>query len=264
MKKAVDIRPSAVAGMFYPDDAAELRNMVHTFLQDAKQYGKTPKAIIAPHAGYVYSGPIAATAYAQLAAARDLVRRVVLLGPSHRVPFRGIAMSSAKYFATPLGNVPIDAELSEAARSVPQVIILDAAHAEEHGLEVHLPFLQQVFGRFSILPLVVGDATPEEVCALLEKVWGGPETLFVVSSDLSHYQDYESAKRMDATTSRAIEALRSQDIGADQACGRVPIQGLLLCAKTHGLKASTIDLRSSGDTSGPRDQVVGYGAYVFV
>jgi MEMO1 family protein len=264
MKRMTDVRPAAVAGMFYPDRAAELRDMVHEFLGHAKDLGRKPKALIAPHAGYVYSGPIAASAYAQIAAARDSISRVVILGPSHRVAFRGIAASSAKYFATPLGNIPVDTELLKAALEVPGVKVFDAAHAEEHGIEVHLPFLQQVLDHFSILPLVVGDAAAEEVCAVIERVWGGSETLIVISSDLSHYKDYKTARHMDEATSRAIEDLRPQDIDFDQACGRLPIQGLLLAARSHGLAAQTIDLRSSGDTAGPRDQVVGYGAYVLV
>jgi hypothetical protein len=264
MKQGPEIRPPAVAGTFYPEDAEELRAMVMDFLREAKAAGRTPKALIAPHAGYVYSGPIAGSAYAQVAAAREVITRVVLLGPSHRVAFTGIATSSAKHFATPLGQAPVDAELLKAALEAPEVRVLDVAHAQEHGLEVHLPFLQQVLGKFSILPLVVGEAAPEQVRAVIERVWGGPETLIVISSDLSHYMDYTTARRMDQATSRAIEALRPQDIGFDQACGRLPIQGLLLAAREHGLKAKTIDLRSSGDTAGPRDQVVGYGAYVFV
>jgi AmmeMemoRadiSam system protein B len=258
------VRNPAVAGMFYPDDPQELRAQVQHFLADAPpEAGPPPKAIIVPHAGYVYSGPVAAVAYARLAAARDTIERVVLLGPSHRVGFGGIAVSGVAAFATPLGRIPLDQETIERARRLPNVGLLERAHAQEHSLEVHLPFLQEVLGDFKLVPLVVGDAEPDEVGAVLEALWGGPETLIVISSDLSHYHDYQTAKRLDDATSAAIAELRFQDIGYEDACGRNPIRGLLWVAQRKGLHGETIDLRNSGDTAGPRNQVVGYGAYVF-
>lgn len=257
------IRRPAVAGMFYPSASQELRTMLQEFLAAAAPAGVAPKALIVPHAGYIYSGPVAATAYAQLRAAREEIRRIVLLGPSHRVPFRGLALSSAQVFATPLGDVPLDLEAAEAVRRLPQVQVLDQAHALEHSLEVQLPFLQEVLDEFTLVPLVVGDASATEVAEVLEVLWGGPETRIVISSDLSHYHDYETARRMDAATSRAIEALEGDAIGYEDACGRIPVTGLLAVARRHGLQAHTLDLRSSGDTAGPRDQVVGYGAYAF-
>ena len=257
------VRNPAVAGAFYPREPAQLRAMVTALLGGAAASGPVPKAVIAPHAGYVYSGPIAASAYARIARGRDLIRRVVLLGPAHRVGFHGLAASSADSFATPLGAVPVDKEALAKVLKLPHVHARDDAHALEHSLEVHLPFLQQVLGDFSLLPLVVGEASPQEVDAVLETLWDGPETLIVVSSDLSHYHDYETARTLDRATSRAIEALRPQDIEYDHACGRNPINGLLYAAHKHGLRATTVDLRNSGDTAGPRDRVVGYGAYVF-
>lgn len=258
------IRPTAVAGMFYPADRDELHQMVAGFLSQAESSNEAPpKAIIAPHAGYIYSGPVAASAYARLASLRDTIRRVVLLGPSHRVGFIGIAASGADYFHTPLGDVPLDKELLAEVTTVPGVQPFDQAHQMEHSLEVHLPFLQEVLGDFTLLPLVVGDARPEEVAKVLRAVWGGEETLIVVSSDLSHYHDYATAQRMDRATSSAIEALNPGAIGYEDACGRTPVSGLLLVAKEKNLHAETIDLRNSGDTAGPRDQVVGYGAYLF-
>jgi len=257
------IRKPAVAGMFYPSARDELHTLLQDFLAGAAPGGPAPKALIVPHAGYVYSGPIAATAYAQLRAARDEIRRIVLLGPSHRVPFRGIALSSAQVFSTPLGDIPLDRKAAEAIRYLPQVQVLDRAHALEHSLEVQLPFLQEVLGEFSLVPLVVGDASTAEVAEVLEILWDGPETRLVISSDLSHYHDYETARRMDSATSRAIEALDPDAIGYEDACGRVPVMGLLAAARRHGLHVRTLDLRNSGDTAGPRDQVVGYGAYVF-
>lgn len=257
----VSVRAPAVAGQFYPDDPRKLRAMVGELLAAVAAAGSVPKAVIAPHAGYVYSGPIAAAAYVRLKPARGLIRRVVLLGPAHRVGFEGLALPSADYFTTPLGRIPVDHEAMAAVSDLPQVKVLDAAHAREHSLEVHLPFLQEVLGEFALVPLVVGDATPEEVSEVLERLWGGPETLIVVSSDLSHYHDYATAQEMDRATSRAIERLRYEDIGYDAACGRNPVSGLLHLARRRGLKAQMLDLRNSGDTAGPRDSVVGYGAY---
>lgn len=256
------VRPPAVAGLFYPGDTEALAAEVASFLAEAKSDGPATKALIAPHAGYVYSGAIAASAYARLAGARGTVTRVVLIGPAHHVSFRGIAVSNAESFATPLGEVPVDRDAVATLRELRHVVHDDEAHAREHSLEVQLPFLQTVLGAFDVVPLVVGDATPEEAAEVLEALWGGPETLIVVSSDLTHYLEYDAARRIDAATSQAIESLSPEDIGRDHACGRTAIQGLLLVAKAHGLKVSTVDLRNSGDTAGPRDQVVGYGAWL--
>jgi MEMO1 family protein len=261
MKHAV--RTPAVAGLFYPEDAHELRTLIRSLLAAVTPAPPVPKAIIAPHAGYIYSGPIAASVYARLIPARASIRRVVLLGPSHRVAFEGIAVSGAGVFTTPLGNIPVDTAATEQLLALPQVHILGQAHRDEHSLEVQLPFLQAVLADFTLVPLVVGDASPEQVSEVIEAVWGGTETLIVISSDLSHYQDYATARRIDAATSRAIEELRPQDIRYEHACGRIPVNGLLLSARKHGLQARTLDLRNSGDTAGTRDRVVGYGAYVF-
>ncbi len=255
------IRKPAVAGMFYPDDRGELQAMVRGMLDRAVPTGPPPKALIVPHAGYIYSGPVAATAYASLKPVRDRIRRVVLLGPAHRVAFRGLAASSANQFLTPMGAIALDTDAINQLSSLPQVQILDQAHATEHSLEVHLPFLQETLDDFKLIPLVVGDANYHEVAEVLDAVWGGAETLIVISSDLSHYHDYMTAKHMDEETSRAIEALTPERIDYDHACGRIPVGGLLLTARARGLQAETLDLRNSGDTAGPRDQVVGYGAY---
>jgi AmmeMemoRadiSam system protein B len=258
------IRQPAVAGTFYPGDAAALKQAVRTFLDGADGDGAgPPSAIIAPHAGYVYSGAIAAGAYARLLPLRGTITRVVLMGPAHRVAFDGLAASSADAFATPLGRVPVDTEAVAAALALPQVQVLDAAHDQEHSLEVHLPFLQSVLEDFSLVPLVVGNATTKDVAEVMGLLWTAPETLLVVSSDLSHYQDYETARKMDTATSAAIEALDVTAIGYDDACGRVPVNGLLALARQRGLQVETVDLRNSGDTAGPRDHVVGYGAWVF-
>jgi AmmeMemoRadiSam system protein B len=257
------VRNPAVAGLFYPDDPRELHALVSGYLATVASGDVVPKAIIAPHAGYIYSGPIAASAYARIQPARGRITRVVLLGPAHRVGFHGLALSSADYFQTPLGRITVDQEAVKKISGLPQVDVIDAAHMQEHSLEVHLPFLQEVLGEFSLVPLVVGDAGPNEVAEVLETLWGGPETLIVISSDLSHYHDYKTAQRLDRATSQAIEQLRLEDIQYDHACGRNPVSGLLQVARQRGLKAKTIDLRNSGDTAGSHDRVVGYGAYIF-
>ncbi len=257
------VRYPAVAGMFYPDDPVTLDEMIHAYLDATTAEGPVPKAIIAPHAGYVYSGPVAASAYRLLIPAKDMVKRVILLGPAHRVPFRGLAVPSVDFFMTPFGTVAVDRQAIETIADLPWVTISDSPHEPEHSLEVHLPFLQEVLEDFKVVPVVVGDATPEEVAAVLERLWGGPETLIVISSDLSHYHDYTTARQMDAATSQAIEALDPKALTFESACGRIPVSGLLIAARKHGLHARTIDLRNSGDTAGPKDQVVGYGAYVF-
>ena len=257
------VRSPAVAGMFYPSDTHELRRIVHQFLKTTSALDPVPKAIIVPHAGYIYSGPIAASAYVRVVPARDIISKVVLLGPSHRIPLRGIAATSMHYFATPLGTVSVDQSAIKAILSLPQVSIMEQAHTYEHSLEVHLPFLQEILADFSIIPLVVGEATAKEVGEVLEKLWGGEETLIVISSDLSHYQDYSAAQKMDKLTSQAIEDLKPEAIHHEQACGQRPVNGLLYMAKKLGMRAQTIDLRNSGDTAGPKHQVVGYGAYVF-
>jgi len=259
------VRESAVAGRFYPRDPVELRGQIESFLAAAVTPvpSVAPKAIIAPHAGYIYSGPVAASAYACLSPVRETIKTVVLLGPAHFVPVRGVAAPSADMFMTPLGSVKVDLQALAKLRSLPFVSVSDDAHRPEHCLEVQLPFLQVILGDFQILPLVVGDASVEQIAELLEQVWGGPETLIVISSDLSHYRDPLSASCLDRATAQAIEAAAPEKIGENQACGRIPITGLLIAARRHNLIPRTLDLRNSGDTGGPRDRVVGYGAFAF-
>ena len=259
----VSVREPAVAGTFYPSEAGELAASVRRYLAAASTEAPAPKALIVPHAGYVYSGPVAATAYARIAGARGKITRVVLIGPCHRVPLDGFAVGPWQAFSTPLGEVPVDEAAIEKLLALPTVRVLDSAHRLEHCLEVQLPFLQEALGDFTVVPIVAGEATAAQVAEVLDLLWGGPETLIVVSSDLSHYYDYETARRLDGKTSRAIEDLRPEAIGHEQACGRVPITGLLVVARRRGLTAETLDLRNSGDTAGPRTEVVGYGAYAF-
>jgi AmmeMemoRadiSam system protein B len=255
------VRPPAVAGLFYPADPLEIKAMVEPMLQEARHAGDTPKAIIAPHAGYIYSGAVAAHAYARLRAGAGRITRVVLLGPAHRVPVRGLALSGADRFETPLGLIDIDRQAEDSIRHLPQVKVMAVAHHQEHSLEVHLPFLQLVLGRIELVPLVVGDATPGEVAEVLELLWGGDETLIVISSDLSHYHDYDTARTIDSHTAAMIQALRLEEIGPYEACGCIPLHGLLTVARQRGLKIDLLDLRNSGDTAGPRDKVVGYGSF---
>ena len=258
------IRPAAVAGLFYPADPATLAATVQRLLDQARapQPQPVPKALLVPHAGYVYSGPTAARAYARLLAARGTVRRVVLLGPVHRVPVRGLALPDATAFATPLGRIELDQDAIAAIRQLPQVTTSAAAHAQEHSIEVQLPFLQSVLPGFQLLPLAVGDATPAEVAEVLEALWGGPETLIVISSDLSHFLDYDTARRVDGDTVRRLLALQGP-IGHQQACGGTPLSGLLLAARRHGLTPSLLELCSSGDTAGDHARVVGYATLAF-
>lgn len=253
-------RQAAVAGTFYPHDPAELRSKIVSLLESNSREGVPPKVLIVPHAGYLYSGPVAASAYSRLRPVADRIGRVVLLGPSHRVPLDGIALPKADIFVTPLGEIRVDQEACSSLRALDQICESERAHMMEHSLEVHLPFLQVVLPRFTIVPMVVGNAEPEEVAEAIDFVWGGHETLIVVSSDLSHYRSYEEASELDAETTRAITALDSH-IDGEQACGCNAINGLMVVAKAQGLNVSVIDLRNSGDTAGCREHVVGYGAY---
>jgi AmmeMemoRadiSam system protein B/AmmeMemoRadiSam system protein A len=251
--------------MFYPASADELRRQVDDLLAAAPRPAATtaPKALIAPHAGYVYSGAVAASAYARIAPHAQRIRRVVLLGPAHRVAVRGLALPGVKRFATPLGEVEIDRDAVAALRGLPQVVESPLAHAAEHSLEVHLPFLQRLLGDFRLVPLAVGQADAEEVAQVLDRLWGGDETLIVVSSDLSHYLPYDTARAVDKAT---IDQLLRFDESLDheQACGATPINGLLRVARRRGLRAELLDLRNSGDTAGDRRHVVGYAAIAFV
>lgn len=258
------VRPAAVAGMFYPADPATLQHDVTSMLaaSTAAATPKAPKALIVPHAGYIYSGPVAASAYARLAPWRSRIRRVVMFGPAHRVAVQGLALPEADAFATPLGTVPIDREAAQLALGLPQVAVSARSHALEHSLEVQLPFLIRVLDEFSLLPFAVGYATPREVAEAIELLWGGEETLIVISSDLSHYHPYREAREIDRATANAILALDSA-LDHEQACGATPIAGLLLCAARHGLTPALLDLRNSGDTAGDRARVVGYAAFAF-
>jgi AmmeMemoRadiSam system protein B len=261
----VRTRPAAVAGRFYPGNAAELDEEVSGYLESAARGrgdAPVPKAVIAPHAGTIYSGPVAASAYARLLPARDRIERVVLLGPAHRVWFEGVATSSADAFTTPLGDIPIDTDAVQRLLKMPGVVESDEAHRLEHSLEVHLPFLQLTLERFRLVPLVVGNAKPEIVGDIIDALWGGDETIIVISSDLSHFHDYDTAARLDRETSSIIERLELEKLNGERACGYQPIRGLLQVARRRGMRAELIDLRSSGDTAGPRREVVGYGSYV--
>lgn len=259
----ISIRPPAVAGFFYPSDARDLQAEISRLMAVAPAPRRPPpKALIAPHAGYIYSGAIAASGYAQLDGLRGRVSRVALLGPAHRVAVGGLAVPTVAAFATPLGTVDIDRDAIEALRDHPAVVVSDAAHATEHSLEVHLPFLQHMLGSFSLIPLAVGQASPQDVAAVLGRLWGGPETLVVVSSDLSHYLGYTQACARDEFTAQSILRFKP-DIAHHQACGATPINGLLLEARERGLSCELVDLRNSGDTAGDKSRVVGYAAFVF-
>lgn len=260
-QRRISIRPPAVAGSFYPGNANQLNNMLDSYLAEKEIEITPPKAIIAPHAGYIYSGAIAASVYAALKQLKTQITRVILLGPTHRVYVQGIALPSNTHFATPLGNVPVDIDKLNQLTHHPYVQFLDIAHEQEHSLEVHIPFLQKVLGEFTLVPLLVGDAEPAQVATILEELWGGDETLIVISSDLSHYLDYTSARARDKSTSELIEHFDYEKIGPEQACGCMPLRGLLKLAREKNMVICTIDQRNSGDTAGTKDRVVGYGAY---
>ncbi len=259
-----NLRPAAVAGLFYPGEAEALLHDLRALL-DTAHTNPLPgplKAMIVPHAGYIYSGPVAASAYALLQPLRDRIRRVVLLGPVHRVPVRGLALPGALEFETPLGRIAIDQPAVSQILPLRQVTTSAAAHAQEHSIEVQLPFLQQILGEFTLVPLAVGDATAEEVAEVLATLWGGPETLIVVSSDLSHYLPYAQAQARDSLSCDTILQLQ-HSLTHDQACGGTPINGLLLAARRYRLTPHLLDRRNSGDTAGDRERVVGYAAFAF-
>lgn len=259
-------RPAAVAGLFYPAEPERLRATLQALLADAHPApgagARPPKMLVVPHAGYVYSGPIAAAAYALLAPWRDTVKRVVLLGPTHRVAVRGVAAPEVAMFDTPLGPVPVDREALTALASLPQAVASDVVHANEHAIEVQLPFLQSVLADFTLVPLAVGRATPDEVAEMIERLWGGDETLVVISTDLSHYLTHAEARAVDADTIAHVLQL-DPALDHEQACGATPLAAALQLARRHGLRPRLLDLRNSGDTAGDRERVVGYASLVF-
>jgi AmmeMemoRadiSam system protein B len=258
------VRPAAVAGTFYPADPSRLASMVEGFLREGEPGNgrPAPKAVIAPHAGYLYSGPIAGSAFRAVQAAAAAIERVVLLGPAHFLPIQGLALPGDQLFATPLGEVAVEPEGAQASLRLPQVRVIPEAHAREHSLEVELPFLQSLLGEFSLVPLAVGSASGEEVAEVLDRLWGGPETLIVISSDLSHFLPSEAARRADRATADEILALGGP-LDPRQACGAVPINGLLEAARRRDLVPELLDLRNSADTAGDPSRVVGYGAFSF-
>jgi AmmeMemoRadiSam system protein B len=260
-----EVRPAAVAGLFYPSSAAELRRQVEGFVAEATERVReySPKAVIAPHAGFVYSGPVAGAAFASLASEASLIRQIVLIGPAHRLPVRGLALPGQEAFETPLGVVPVDQEMVDCIASLAQVSVNQAAHEPEHCLEVELPFLQVVLEEFSILPLLVSEVGSAEVAQVLDRVWGGPETRIVISSDLSHYLGYQAAREIDWATAQQVLEL-DEPIEDYRACGARAINGLLATARQKRMSARLLDLRNSGDTAGDRSRVVGYGSFGFM
>ncbi len=255
------VKQPGVAGLFYPADRETCAAQVDACLKAALPASVDAKVLVAPHAGYIYSGMVAGTAYATLKNRRGTINRVVLLGPNHRVGFTGLALSTAERWATPLGEIPVDMEAMARLRALPDVMVADEPFAQEHSLEVHLPFLQSVLGDFTLVPVLVGNAEPEAVARVLRECWGGPETLIVVSSDLSHFHNHETATRMDGEAAQAIELLRPDLLKDQQACGNRPLRGLMLEARRRDLRVTALDVRNSGDTRGNKERVVGYGSF---
>ncbi|MCL6270530.1 AmmeMemoRadiSam system protein B [Sansalvadorimonas sp. 2012CJ34-2] len=256
----MSVRQPAVAGSFYPANSTTLKEAIARFLNEANSRELSAKVLIVPHAGYIYSGPVAASAYKLLESRGDEITRVVVLGPSHRALFEGLALPNCNTFNTPLGHVPLDSYAIENLLSLSQVHTLEAAHELEHSLEVQIPFLQTCLDSFTLIPLVVGEASPLAVSEVLEMLWGGSETLIIISTDLSHYHSYDEACSRDASTVRAIERL-DHNLTGGQACGCRPLNGLLQLAQQKGMKITTLDVRNSGDTAGDAERVVGYGAF---
>ena len=252
-----------VAGTFYPADPGELARGVDASLAKAAPPPLNPKAVIAPHAGHIYSGDVAGSAYALLARRKGAIKRVILFGPNHRMPVRGLALSPADAWATPLGVLPVDKPARDALAREPGVAVTAQPFAGEHSLEVHLPFIQRALGDVEILPVLVGEAPPAQVSQTLDRLWGGPETAIIVSSDLSHFHDYATCQRKDEETTGAIERLNMAACDGDRACGRFSIHGLIDQAQRRDLRVTALDVRNSGDTHGPRDRVVGYGSFAF-
>jgi AmmeMemoRadiSam system protein B/AmmeMemoRadiSam system protein A len=257
------VRPPAVAGTFYPGDPRALTAEIDELIGGAGQLAPRlgfPKALIVPHAGYIYSGPVAARAYDDIATARGIVKRVVLLGPVHRVAVRGLALPAAEFFDTPLGRIAVDPDAARELAALPQVVRSAPAHAMEHSLEVQLPFLQKALGEFALVPLAVGTASVEEVAAVLERLWGGAETLIVISTDMSHYHAYDAARQIDSSTIARIVGFAT-DINHEEACGATPLNGLLFLSKKRNLKIKLLTACNSGDTAGGKGQVVGYSSF---
>jgi AmmeMemoRadiSam system protein B/AmmeMemoRadiSam system protein A len=263
VSSAPNIRPAVVAGAFYPGNASQLAAELGELLDGVERLEPKfgfPKALIVPHAGYIYSGPVAARAYDELAAARGVVKRVVLFGPAHYVAGRGLALPVADAFDTPLGRIPVDAAAVAALAGLKQVVRSEPAHAQEHSLEVQLPFLQRMLGEFTLVPLATGAATKEEVAEVLERLWGGPETLIVISTDLSHYHAYDEAKRIDGLTLLRIAGLAT-DLDHDEACGATALNGFLELAGKKSLSIRLLAACNSGDTAGGKARVVGYSSF---
>lgn len=255
------IRQPAVAGYFYPQDPRELHDMVDSYLHREKSADEIPKAIVVPHAGYIYSGAIAGQAYSRFLNAAERIRTVVLLGPAHRVYLEGMALSEAEQFQTPLGRIQIDSVFRDSLLDRVEVVEMESAHEKEHSLEVHLPFLQLLFNDFSLLPIVVGQIDAATVSEILESIWGGDETLIIISSDLSHFHPYDIARKIDDETAMAIQSYNMEKIGPEQACGCMPLNGMLHLAKKKAMRIVNYELKNSGDTAGDKSRVVGYGAW---
>ncbi|MDH5654459.1 MAG: AmmeMemoRadiSam system protein B [Spirochaetia bacterium] len=254
------VRESAVAGSFYPDEKKHLADLVDSYLSGEDKKNPLPEAIIVPHAGYMYSGAVAGKGYTSI---KQLdIKNILIIGPAHRVYVNGLAIPDCDAFVTPLGKISVNKELYPELVKLPFISINDEAHKDEHCIEVQLPFLQRLFTSFQIIPVLAGNADEEQIQTLFD-LTSGKIDLIIVSSDLSHYNSYETAKNLDRNAANSIEALDPFSLESEQACGSRPIKGLLLYAKRAGLKVKTLVLQNSGDVSGSRSSVVGYGSFIF-
>lgn len=257
-----EFRKPTVAGLFYPSETDNLSKLITDLLNQKPPVSFT-KMLIVPHAAYQYIGEILAQSYLHLFSRSQQIKTVVLLTPSHHIKFNGIAITSKDCYLTPFGEVIIDSDAMMTLLNFPQVVMFDDAHIKEHSIEIHLPFLQTILPSFSLVPLIIGETNSYNILEILEKLWEQEETLIIASMNLSHYQTYNIAQELDQRTSQAIESLHWQSLQTNQICNIHLISSLLQLAHQKSLTPKTIKVCNSGDLTGIKNRVVGYGAFIF-
>ncbi len=256
------IKECDVAGQFYPKERAQLIEMIENFSSSEREIIYKPKAIIVPHAGFIYSGDIAAKAYKALIPLVDNYKKIILLSPAHRKSVTGVAYHNARKFACPIGDIPVNAELLSILKTNDSVYNDDEAFNFEHGLETHFPFISYIFRDISFLPLIVGNIDTQKLSDIFNLFWQADDILFIISSDLSHFHNYEICKTLDHETTQHIINLNYEKINHDAACGYYPLCGALKLAKDNNQKCYLLSLKNSGDSIGDKDSVVGYGSFI--